>query len=173
MTPMNMIDDNTERADAYKILADLFSKPPDREHLQAIKEDLELKSAEDEEEIRSDFHSVLIYPGGKLPPVASLFLSRTGSNSVLPIMELYAEAGLTIGDEFLTLPDHLSLEFLFMSYLVSTKKLDLQNRFLEFHLMNWVPSYCEEVKKEAKTFFYKEIAGITFDFLESEYENFE
>lgn len=170
---MNIADDNQERSDAYKILADLFSKPPENEHLAAIKEDLELKSSETVDEIRSDFQSILLYPGGKLPPVASVFSLWPKENSVMPVTDLYAQAGLAIGEDFVTVPDHISLEFLFMSYLVNTKNLDLQNRFIGEHLMSWVPPYCEALKKEAGTLFYKEIAGITFDFLESEYENFE
>jgi len=40
-----------------------------------------------------------------------------------------------------------------MSYLIETNKYDLQKKFLEEHLMNWVPDYCDELAKEAKPFF--------------------
>lgn len=170
---MNIADDNTERADAYKILADLYSKAPGQEQLEGIREDLELKSQEDAREIHDDFKNVFHYPGGKLPPVESVFLFQSGSGSVTPVTELYAAAGLIIGEQFIMVPDHVSLEFLFMSYLVTTRNLDLQNKFLQEHLVNWVPFYCEAVKKEAKTLFYREIAGMTSDFIESEYDSFE
>ena len=86
--------------------------------------------------------------------------------------DFYAGAELAIEDESGLPPDHISLEFLFMSYLIDIGRIDLQGSFLEEHLMNWAPYYCEEVKGEAKTLFYREVAGITVDFLDSEYENF-
>jgi TorA maturation chaperone TorD len=170
---MNLGDDSDERSEAYRILADLYSKPPEEERLDEIKGDLELKSAEDAEAIRTDFHALFVYPGGGLPPLESLFLARTGTPQGPPVSDFYAEADLEIEDESGLLPDHVSLEFLFMSYLIDIRNIDLQGRFLEQHLMNWVPYYCEEVKGEAKTLFYREIAGITVDFLDSEYENFD
>ena len=38
--------------------------------------------------------------------------------------------------------------------------------------MNWVPYYCEEVTKQARTLFYREIAEIVKDFLISEYDEY-
>ena len=70
--------------------------------------------------------------------------------------------------EFELIPDHLYLELLFMSYLIETNKYDLQKKFLEEHLMNWVPYYCDELASQAKTVFYREVAEITRDFLVSE-----
>lgn len=170
---MNVTDENSERSEAYRILADLYSEPPEEETLSAIKQDLELKSAESADEIRTDFNSLFAYPGGKIPPLESLFLTRTGTPSVSSVADFYAGADLTIEEEFEMMPDHVSLEFLFMSYLIDINNIELQNKFLEEHLMNWVPYYCEEVKREAQTLFYKEIAGTTADFLDSEQDNFE
>jgi TorA maturation chaperone TorD len=170
---MNLGGERDERSEAYRILADLYSKPPEGERLSEIKEDLELKSAEDADAIRTDFNFLFVYPGGRVPPLESLFLARAGTPTGSPAADFYAEADLAIEDESGLLPDHISLEFLFMSYLIDIGNIDLQGRFLEQHLMNWVPYYCGEVKGEAKTLFYKEIAGITADFLGSEYENFE
>jgi len=166
-------DEDGERAEAYRILADLYSEPPQEEQLDAIKGDLELNSTESADEIRADFQSLFVYPGGRIPPLESLFLSRASIPPVTPVTEFYSGADLTIEEEFEMMPDHISLEFLFMSYLIDIKNIDLQSKFLEEHLMNWVPYYCEEVKREAQTLFYKEIAGTTADFLASEQDNFE
>jgi TorA maturation chaperone TorD len=38
--------------------------------------------------------------------------------------------------------------------------------------MNWVPDYCDEVTKQAKTLFYREIADIVKEFLAAEYEEY-
>ncbi len=164
-------DEDSERSEAYRILADIFSEPPDNDFFEAIKEDFELESREAGDEIRRDFDSLFVSPGGKLPPLESLHDIRE-KTPTSPVSEFYEKAGLTIDEEFEYIPDHISLEFLFMSYLIETKRLDLQENFLEGHIMNWVPYYCDEVIKQAGTVFYKEIAGITKDFVTNEYENF-
>ncbi len=166
---MALQDNNGERAEAYRVLADLYSKVPDDEVLETMKEDFGMESKETTEEISADFNYLFEYPGGKLQPVESFYIQTQGNPST-EAAEFYAAAGLTIDEEFHYIPDHLSLEFLFMSYLINNKMLDLQKNFLEEHIMNWVPYYCEEIKKQAKTVFYREIAEITNDFLAADYE---
>jgi putative dimethyl sulfoxide reductase chaperone len=159
---------NIERAEAYRILADFFLKAPGEEMLSTIKDDFELESEETVDEIGRDFDRLFPYPEGKLPPIESFFLTLENTSSAEEVAGFYASAGLTIEEEFDLIPDHLYLELLFMSYLIEANKYDLQKKFLEGHLMNWVPYYCDELLKESKTVFYREIAEITRDFLMSE-----
>jgi TorA maturation chaperone TorD len=164
---------NIERAEAYRILADFFLKAPEEDMLSTIKEDFELESEETADEIRRDFDRLFSYPEGKLPPIESFFLTLEDASSAEEVAGFYAGAGLTIEEAFELIPDHLYLELLFMSYLIENNRYELQKKFLQEHLMNWVPSYCDELVKEAKTVFYREIAEITRDFIisESEEEN--
>jgi TorA maturation chaperone TorD len=159
---------NIERAEAYRILAEFFLKAPAEDMLRTIKEDFELESEESADEIRRDFDRLFPYPEGKLPPIESFFLTLENTSSAEEVAGFYASAGLTIEEEFELIPDHLYLELLFMSYLIETNRYDLQEKFLEEHLMNWVPNYCDELIKQSKTAFYREIAEITRDFLTSE-----
>lgn len=162
-------ESSADRSEAYSLLAGLFSQPPEDDDLEAIKRELELKSTETAVEIMDDFNSLLRYPDGKLQPLESLF-SEAGDSDVAGIVsEFYAKAGLTIGEEFDVPPDHLSLELLFMSYLVKANDSGLIENFLDEHMMNWVPYYCEELKRQAATVFYREIADITGNFLQAEY----
>jgi TorA maturation chaperone TorD len=165
---MDFVED-TDRVEAYKVLADVFLEPPAGESLAAIKEDFNLDSREGEEEVRADFIDLLAYPGGKMPPLESLF-PGSANTAVAEVMRFYLDAGLTIEETFQLMPDHISLEFLFMSYLIETERPELQKKFFEEHVMQWVPAYCAELKKAAKTLFYMEIAGIVEDFLTGEYE---
>jgi TorA maturation chaperone TorD len=165
---MDFVED-TDRAEAYKVLADIFFEAPAGESIAAIREDFNLDSRENEKDIRADFVSLLAYPGGKMPPLESLF-SPSGNTAATEVTRLYLDAGLTIEEAFQLMPDHISLEFLFMSYLIETERPELQQKFFEEHMMQWVPDYCAEMKKAAKTLFYREIAGIVEDFLASEYD---
>jgi anaerobic sulfite reductase subunit A len=161
---------NIERVEAYRILADFFLKAPGEDMLRTIKEDFELESEETVDEIGRDFERLFPYPEGKLPPIESFFLTLENTSSAEEVAGFYASAGLTIEEEFELIPDHLYLELLFMSYLIEANKYEIQKQFLEKHLMNWVPYYCDELLKESKTLFYREIAEITRDFLTSESE---
>ncbi len=168
---MDLVEDS-ERADAYKTLADIFFEPVSGESLETMREDFELESREAAEDILADFNLVLAYPGGKVPPLESPF-SDAGAGAIDEVSRFYLEAGLTIDEDFQLMPDHVSLEFLFMSYLIGSRRPELQKKFLEEHIMNWVPYFCEEVRREARTVFYREIAEITEDFLNREYEESE
>jgi TorA maturation chaperone TorD len=163
---MDFVED-ADRAEAYRTFADIFSEPPAAEFLATIRDDFELESEEDEEEIRKDFLALLAYPGGKIPPVESLF-SEAGSAAADEVTRLYLDAGLTFEEDVQLVPDHISLEFLFMSYLIDTGRPELQQKFFKEHILQWVPDYCRELKSAAKTLFYREIAGIVEDFLGGE-----
>ncbi len=168
---MDFVED-ADRAEAYRTLADIFSEPPAGDSLAAIREDFELESKEGEEEIRKDFLSLLVYPAGKVPPLESLF-SASGNAAVNEVTRLYLDAGLTFDEDIQLMPDHISLEFLFMSYLIETGRSELQRKFFEGHILQWVPDYCEELKKAAKTLFYREIAEVVENFVSGEHEEME
>lgn len=159
-------------SEAYRLLADLFSRPPGDDELEVIKRDLELKSGETALEIQDEFNVLLRFPGGKLPPLESLFSEATDIDIAGAVSEFYAKAELTIEEKFEAPADHLSLELLFLSYLVDSERLDLIENFLDEHIINWVPYYCEKVKEQAQTVFYGEIADITANFLQNEYDSF-
>ncbi len=165
---MALLEGDNERAESYRILADLFFAPPDSEKLKSIKEDLALDSKETEEEVLADFDYLYNYEGGIIPPLESVHAGD--ANAADAVTEFYYNAGLTFEEEYETVPDHISLEFLFMSYTIDINNREMQRKFLEEHIVNWVPFYCGKVIEGARTLFYREIAGITKDFIESEYE---
>jgi len=164
---------NADRSEAYKILSDLFLGPPDADTIRELKEDLELKSKDTPEEILEDYVFLFKFPGGRLVPIESVAVGSAGAGIADRVAGYYSDAGLTIDQEFGLPPDHLALELLFLSYLVDTDNMDLMENFLDEHVMNWVPYYCQDVTEMAKTVFYREVSAITKDFLESEYEGLE
>jgi TorA maturation chaperone TorD len=165
---MALLDNDDDRAESYRLLADLFYGPPVAEKLRTVQEDFGLESRETAEDVLPDFDYLFRLGKGRVPPIESFYAD--GAKVADSVMAFYLDAGLTFDEEYETVPDHISLEFLFMSYLIDIDNRGLQKKFLVEHVANWVPYYCEEVIQEAKTLFYREIAGITKDFVESEYE---
>jgi TorA maturation chaperone TorD len=164
---------NSERSEAYRVLADLFFKPPDHDLLMTVREDFELESKETEFEIVQDFNDLFLYPDGRVLPLESSFVRGSNIITVDEVTRFYADAGLTIEDEFQFMPDHISLEFLFMSYLIETGKTEIQEDFLDEHILNWVPAFCEEAAKHAKTKFYREITELASQFVSKEFQGYE
>jgi TorA maturation chaperone TorD len=158
---------NDQRADVYELFSQFFLNPPDEETLAILRQDFLLESREPLPVISEEFDELLRFPSGRLQPIESLYTGQMVSEHT-DIRSVYAAAGLGLDDTYDVAPDHLSLEFLFMSYLIENGKTEIEQKFLEQHLMNWVPYYCEEVMKQSQTLFYREIAEIVKDFLISE-----
>jgi len=95
------------------------------------------------------------------------------------VLKIYHEEGFAIPFESNEPEDHISIELEFMAYLSqkiieSMEKdakeaalgyLNRQKQFLEDHLYNWVPSFCQDIERKARTDFYKGIARITTAYL--------
>ena len=88
------------------------------------------------------------------------------------VQALYESAGLVIDEEVEFVPDHLFAELLFMSYLIENHLMEQQKFFLEDHLLTWVLDYCDEIKRIARTSFYKRVAELLNDFILDECEEF-
>ena len=100
------------------------------------------------------------------------------------VLKLYRQNGLSRAKEFKEPEDHIAFELEFMSYLCqkTTKALKAkdkalvlyylrkQKRFLEEHLVVWVPAFCTDVQRIARSDFYKAIARLTIGYLHLEQE---
>ena len=129
-------------------------------------------------EIRMDFRNLFSEPAGHLLPCESLYnyplwdVSRLWGKATEEIQKCYRSAGLMIDEEIDLIPDHLSIELLFMSHLIENRFTEHQKSFLKEHLRVWVPEYCDEIQEHAQTTFYKEIAALLKEFISIECEEF-
>jgi TorA-specific chaperone len=98
------------------------------------------------------------------------------------VMAEYARAGFKKGEQFGLADDHIALEFEFMAALIQRTLraleagdsaaahdlLEQQQHFFEIHLQNWVPRFCNDCEKWARTKFYRGLASLTRDCLTQE-----
>lgn len=96
------------------------------------------------------------------------------SDRVLGLVESYQEAGFDNPAPELGPPDHLGTELRFMALLCFRESmayrgadageapawLDRQRRFLDDHLLAWVPEHCMRIAAHAGTPFYAAIASL-------------
>ncbi|MBM2832017.1 MAG: molecular chaperone TorD [Dehalococcoidia bacterium] len=105
--------------------------------------------------------------------------SEIMGQSTLEVVRQYREAGLHIAADFKDLPDHISAELEFMSYLYARELEALQmgqageaarfgtirHSFLENHLARWVPGFADLILQHASSPFYISLARLTREFI--------
>jgi TorA maturation chaperone TorD len=171
-------DDEIERANFYRLFSSLFIQEPADQTLTEIEEIFGLKFHDTSNEIRSDFLYLFSESEGHLLPFESLYnyplwdKPRLWGKAAEEVQRFYQATGIVIDEETDLIPDHISAELLFMSYLIDNGYLDHQNSFLQNHLFVWIPLYCDEVQRRARTSFYKQIASLLREFIVIECEEF-
>ncbi len=163
------------RADLYRLIGSLFLEPPTDEVLGGLEGLKDFKVEETPHEISHDFHG--LFANNVVPNCESFYNYPLGDGprqwgrATEEVKKFYEAAGLTIDVETHLIPDHISAELFFLSWLIENEFLDEQEEFLDAHLIKWVPVFCDEVRKYAKTAFYKRVAILLKELVSSDYEN--
>ncbi|MBM4128575.1 MAG: hypothetical protein FJ243_00485 [Nitrospira sp.] len=168
---------DTERTKVYRLFSLLFMHEPTDTEVRDITNLFETKFEDTFSEIRMDF-TRLFSENGHLPPYESLYHYSLGEEPRLwgkatkEIQKFFQSVGLMIHEEIDLIPDHLSAGLLFMSHLIENGLMGHQKSFLEKHLLPWIPEYCAEVQKHARTSFYRKIAALLSEMIVSDGEAF-
>jgi TorA maturation chaperone TorD len=176
---VEIYDDDLDLVNFYRLFASLFMREPDHETLLLIQDIFSLEFHDTPDEIRSDFIALFLVPEGHLPPCESLYnhplweKPHVWGKATEEVMQYYESAGMILDEDYEVIPDHLSAELLFMSYLIGKGLAEQQEHFLRAHLAVWVPAYCDEVQQHARTTFYQHIAKSLKEFIRDECKNFD
>lgn len=175
---MDFYDDyeDIERAEIYRLFASIFMYAPDEEAANKLREMFNMAFTDSLIEIAMDFANMFSSRDRHLMPYESLHnyplgdTPRLWGRAASEVGAFYSSVAIAMDEETNLAPDHISAELLFMSYIIDNRFRIHQKRFLEEHLLIWVPEYCDEIYKHASTNFYKEIANILKEFILSDYE---
>jgi len=142
--------------------------------------------AVDPQELLIDYTRLFIGPLDTIAqPYGSVWLDARKSlmqDSTQSVLALYAEGGFEMDEGFRELPDHIAAEMEFLYLLLfrqaeacskddaqeRTRLAGLQRRFLDEHLGRWIEPFTTAIAAGAQTAFYRELAGLTRHFVESE-----
>lgn len=109
-------------------------------------------------------------------PYASMYLDgEIMGPSTMWAIDLYTQAGLQVSGDFKDLPDHVTTELEFTSYLYhaeaehlsigeaeeAARFADLRGRFIQEHLARWIPLFAQQIEKHTTAPFYRGLAAIT------------
>jgi len=118
------------------------------------------------------------------PPYGSFYLEDNKTvmgDSTAAAQAFYRGCGLQMAEDFHELPDHITVELEFMSFLAfgqhqaeaangleSRRLMGLQLEFLERFLMPWLPPFTEAITNDGESSFYQALARCTAAFVTSD-----
>jgi len=138
-----------------------------------------------------EYTRLFLGPGKHISPHESVHHQRDDGQwgklwgkSTAEVKKFIESTGLDYIEDFKGLPDHISVEFEFMQQLTlreeqawkdeDTDKAvacrQVEKKFIEEHLIRWIPNFCDKVIQEAELPFYHAIAELTRSFIEFETE---
>jgi TorA maturation chaperone TorD len=143
------------------------------------------------EDLAVEYARLFLGPGKHVSPHESVHHQRDDAQwgqlwgqSTVEVKKFIEFSGLHYKSEYIGLPDHISVELEFMQQVTLREEqawaeedkdtalscLQNEKKFIEEHLARWVPIFCEKVINEAELLFYREMAGLTKNFIEFEKE---
>ena len=129
-----------------------------------------------------EYTRLFIGPGKHIVPYESVYRDNEDalwSETTVEVKNFIESSGLEYSYNWSGLPDHIGVELEFMQVLTCHEKeawsrddketaircLEFEKRFVDEHLSQWVPIFCDKVKKETRTTFYREMAELTRQFI--------
>ena len=152
-----------------------------------------LQKNEDEliEDLAVEYARLFIGPDKHISPHESIHhdtgdgdCGQFWGRSTVEVKKFVETAGLEYKPDYTGMPDHISIEFEFMQQAAKREAqareendsdgllycLKMEKMFIEEHLLEWIPIFCDKVISEAELPFYREIAKVTKNFMEFEKE---
>lgn len=143
------------------------------------------------EDLAVEYTHLFLGPGKHISPHESVHHQREDGQwgmlwgaSTVEVKKFIEATGLSYKGDYKGMPDHISVEFEFMQQLILREEQawmdedagkaaacrQIEKKFIEEHLIRWVPAFCEMVIQEAELPFYQAVATLTRSFIEFEME---
>jgi TorA maturation chaperone TorD len=139
------------------------------------------------EDLAVEYARLFLGPAKHISPHESIHHDNDGGDwgthwgkATVEVKKFIESAGLEYISEYSGMPDHISVELEFMQQATSREAqawesgdsegalycLKMEKKFLDDHIMKWVPLFCDKIINAAELPFYSEIAKLTKSFLE-------
>lgn len=146
------------------------------------------------EDLAVEYTRLFLGPGKHVSPHESVHHDIQGGDwgklwgkSTVEVRAFVKTLGLKYKEDDHSIPDHISVEFEMMQKVIEKEAeeweknnndeglalLKIEKKFIEEHLIKWIPVFCSKVIAQADHAFYREIAELTRSFIEFEKENIE
>jgi TorA maturation chaperone TorD len=197
--PDNILAFTEERKQMYLKLANAFTYPERDMVEELLIEEISLldlmQGSADEilQSMQIEYTRLFIntaYESLLAPPYESYYRHDRSllmhPSTIMDLKYLFQQAGLDLAEESELAPDHIAVEFEFMSYLVEEEheyrkeedqaKLDvvlnMQKKIIEAHLNVWIFQFFERISLHSAHPLYKKLSQIGQRFLQNEVDYF-
>lgn len=144
--------------------------------LESFFAELGQESADEEvERLAAEYASLFLGVGSKtVSPCESVYRSNSGmlyQSALFEVQRVYSESGMAKNDQYSESDDHISVELMYMAGLCEMTQeagktdkrqalqcLGLQQKFLQDHLLQWVPRFSHDLIDTAPPGFYRAMA---------------
>lgn len=151
-------------------LKELLDYIKDRPYYGEIKKICKILESQEMDKLLTEYTSCFVndFRGLKCPPYESWYTERTIYGKVVEkLIATYLKYGLIVQKE---LPDHVSTEMEFASFLYFVSLNKEGDEFVKSHILRWVPKLAKDIIENAKGE-YTRLIGIALEkFMESERE---
>lgn len=130
-----------------------------------------------------EYTRLFVGPGKHISPYESVYRDNENalwSETTVEVKNFIESSGLEYSSSWAGLPDHIGVELEFMQRITyhekdawsrgdketTTRCLEFEKKFIDEHLIQWVPLFCDKVKKETRVAFYREMAEFTCQFID-------
>jgi TorA maturation chaperone TorD len=143
------------------------------------------------EDLAIEYTRLFLGPGKHISPHESVHHERDDGDwgrlwgaDTVAVKKFIESAGLEYKTEYTGLPDQISVELEFMQQVTNREAraweakdskgalycLKMEKKFMDEHLAQWIPIFCDKVISEAELPFYREMAKLTKNFVKFEQE---
>jgi len=141
------------------------------------------------EDLAVEYTRLFLGPGKHISPHESVHHQREDGDwgtlwgaATVDVKKFIEATGLEYDADYKGMPDHVSVEFEFMAALTrreaqawseedekgARQYIDVQQKFIKDHLVQWIPDFCGKVIQQAELPFYRAVAELTQSFIEFE-----
>lgn len=140
------------------------------EILGLCQEAVEEMKPEDLPELAAGFAQVYLHNGCKAPPSQSPWFDEEGlerQGSMFEVRKWYAHHGLAVPDWRQRPDDHLVHQLEFLQFLINRAAWDEAARFIDEHLLSWLPQFATKVYERSFSQFYVGLGLLTVSYLQN------
>ena len=144
------------------------------------------------EDLAIEYTGLFLGPGRHISPHESIHYERDDGDwgkhwgaSTVEVKKFVESLGLQYKESDTSIPDHISVELELMQKIISKEKeawekndgkgalhyLKIEKMFMDDHIIQWVPRFCDEITANAELSFYREMAGLTKNFIQVDMNN--
>jgi putative dimethyl sulfoxide reductase chaperone len=115
-------------------------------------------------DLAADFTAIYLTHACRVSPCESVWRDEdklAWQGPTFAVRDWYSRYGLSVGDWRVLPDDHLAYQLEFVAHLLEKNEVEAAARFMDAHLLTFLPDFCTLIAERAATSFYSSLARLT------------